>query len=434
MAVYLVPGLDAVVNTHSWAVHDHPDRSGCGVSNGVSSDRTAQRSKVRAVRLRRQRDMSDLDDAIFHAAASGMQRILEAGGSKEMAERVAADAVRGSFTTTAPRVVDHLIRKAPSMLRDKRRNQRRVRRRLRSHWGKALDLYLMYAVCAEEVGREFDKEHRPPDGEWFDPVHDALLGLHARACRTAVEVYHLLSDGLPMGALARSRTLHEIAVTAIIIAKYGRRSEHADLAERFLDHYVVANYKDAVVYQENCEALGYEPFSDADMAVMKENRDHAVARYGKLFKELYGWAVGLVGTHAPNFRELEQLAGISHLRGHYSWASHEVHSDAKGWALNIREWGDRLYRETSYSNSGLADPGQMALISLHQTTVNLLFSVEEIPPRSILAGESLGLLLDKARHAFGAAHEVVETYNEELQRKQARWGRPYGWWRRVTWR
>jgi len=278
-----------------------------------------------------------------------MQRILDAGGSPELAEQALSDALQSSLTSTAPRVVDNLIRTAPTMLRERRCNHRRFRRRLRAHWGKALDLYLMLVVCSEEVGTEFDKEHRPPDGKRFDPVHDALLGLHARACRTALEVYHLLSDGLPMGALARSRALHEIAVTAMVIADYGRRPEHVDLADRFVDHQVVVTYKDALVYREHCETLGYERFSDTEMALMKAEVDRAVARYGTAYKEQYGWAAGLAGSHAPKFRDLERLAQVSHLRGHYSWASHEVHSDAKGWALNIREWGDKLYRETGYS-------------------------------------------------------------------------------------
>jgi hypothetical protein len=237
-----------------------------------------------------------------------------------------------------------------------------------------------------------------------------------------------------MGALARSRTLHEIAVTAMVIADYGRRPEHADLAGRFLDHQVVASYKDALVYQENCETLGYEPFSETEMASMEAERDQAVMRYGRLFKERYGWATGLEGSHAPSFRDLERLAGVSHLRGHYSWASHEVHSGAKGLALDIHEWGDTLYRETSYSNEGLADPGHMALISLHQSTVSLLLSTPEVSPRSILACESLALLLDKAGEAFLAADEAVERYNSQLQRRQARWGQPYRLWRGLTWR
>lgn len=69
-----------------------------------------------------------------------------------------------------------------------------------------------------------------------DYLFEALTGLHARACRVAVEIHHLLAGGFPMGALARCRTLHEIAVTMMILADFGCMDEHPDLAERFLLH------------------------------------------------------------------------------------------------------------------------------------------------------------------------------------------------------
>jgi hypothetical protein len=155
------------------------------------------------------------------------------------------------------------------MLRWHRRQQRAFERRLRKHWGKALDLYFAVAVCAEEAGATFNDRHRPAAEEHQDLVFEAMTGLHARACRTALEVHRLLAGGFPMGALSRCRTLHELAVTMIILAEHGRQSDHVDLAERFLLHSVVMSYQDALVYQENCGALGYEPFTPEDMAEMK---------------------------------------------------------------------------------------------------------------------------------------------------------------------
>jgi hypothetical protein len=201
--------------------------------------------------------------------------------------------------------------------------------------------------------------------------------------------------------------LHEIAVTAVVIENYGRRAEHLDLAERFLDHEVVTTYKDAVNYQLNCETLGDEPFSEEEMADMKARRDTAIAKYGPAYNEQYGWAAGLDEQGAPSFRDLEKLANLSHLREYYVWSSHEVHSDAKGFFLNEGTWGETLYRETSYSNDELADPGQMALISLHQTTVSLLFSPEDTSPRSVVDAGAMSLLVDRAGEAFVAAHDAV---------------------------
>ena len=99
---------------------------------------------------------------------------------------------------------------------------------------------------AEEIGHEIYGIHlKEADDEEFDPVFEALIGLYARACRVAREVHHLLSGGFPFGALARSRTLHELAVITIGIADYGRDEAHADLADRFLQHAWIARYSDA---------------------------------------------------------------------------------------------------------------------------------------------------------------------------------------------
>jgi hypothetical protein len=51
---------------------------------------------------------SNFDDSIFEAAAAGMQRVLDAGGSRELAEQALSDALQSALTSTAPRVVDHL--------------------------------------------------------------------------------------------------------------------------------------------------------------------------------------------------------------------------------------------------------------------------------------------------------------------------------------
>ena len=354
---------------------------------------------------------------ILETAAEGLQRILDAGGSRETAERAVGEAVQEALTGSTPGVVAQLIRTAPKMLRDRERLRRRVRRQVRTHWGKALDLLMMVVVGAGEMGTRFDTEHRPPDDEPFDPRYDALLGLHARACRTALEVYHLLSDGLPKGALARVRTLHEIAVTAMVIEDYGQQNEHLDLAARFLDHAAVATYKDALTYQLNCETLGYEPFSDEEMADMKARRDTVVAMYGPAYKEQYGWAAGLDKPTAPTFRDLEKLARVSHLRGHYSWASHEVHSDAKGALLNESTWGEVIYRDIGYANEGLADPGHLALISLHQSTVSLVLSPETPSLRAMVQAQAMSALVEKAGDAFLAADDAVAAHNAKMQRR-----------------
>jgi hypothetical protein len=220
-------------------------------------------------------------------AADRMSRALAEGLNEDAAMALAgeafSEALDEALDKSAPRVIERLIRTAPRMLRWHRRHQRAFERRLHKQWGKALDLYYAAAVSAEEAGATFDSTHRPAAAEHQDFVFEALSGLHARACRTAFEVHRLLSSGFPKGALSRCRTLHELAVTSIVIAERGREAAYSDLAERFLLHEVVMGYKDALVYQEQCKTLGYEPFNDEDMAEMKRGHDNLVQRYGSAF-------------------------------------------------------------------------------------------------------------------------------------------------------
>jgi hypothetical protein len=109
---------------------------------------------------------------------------------------------------------------------------------------------------------------------------------------------------------------------------------------------------------------------------------------------------------------------VSHLRSYYRWASHEVHADAQGLAHNVIERGGVEYLHTGRINIGIADPGQMALISLQQITSTLLLSGDAPAPRDIYAMHAVNLLVDKACDAFAAAEEAVAAGEERYQAKQ----------------
>jgi hypothetical protein len=212
------------------------------------------------MRLRRRATV--WDDDIFDTMAPGVHQIMQRGVSLEQALELAVPALHQALDDVTPQVARDLVRRAPRILRHHKRANRRFERRLRKQWGQALDRFYAIVVFAEEIGREVYGVHlKEVDDEEFHPVFDALIGLYARACRVAREVHHLLSGGYPFAALARSWTLHELAVITILIADYGQEEEHADLADRFLQHAWIARYNDAKEYQKSSEALGREPLS-----------------------------------------------------------------------------------------------------------------------------------------------------------------------------
>lgn len=316
------------------------------------------------MRLVGRRSSQDFDDLAFTTIAEGMDKLLGAGMDEDGASQAAVDALMQGMDSQAPAVAARLKRTAPRMLRQRRRSEKIFRRVLRVYWGRPLDLYLAICVAADEAGQRFDDRLAGEAEERQDYQFEALTGLYARACRTALEIHHALAGGFPMAALARCRTLHEIAVIMMVLAQFGETEEHHDLAERFLLHDAILNWWDADTYQRHCETLGSEPLDEAEIAELEQAHRDLLTRFGPGYNQEYGWAVALDGLQRPKFWQLERLVQVAHLRGHYSWASHEIHADAKGWRLNVFERGDVLYKETGAMHFGMVDPASWALTSL----------------------------------------------------------------------
>jgi hypothetical protein len=357
--------------------------------------------------VRWRRDRRDFDLTIWEAVIGGAEKLVDSGVDVEEALRIAVQAMDTSLDASTPKVIRTLMRSAPRMLRQRRRSDRIFRKQLRKHWGSALDLFLMVAVGAEESARRFDDEHTAEAVESGDLLFEALTGLQARACRIAFEIHHLLSGGFPMGALARCRTLHEIAVIAVVLSEYGPQDEHSDLAERFLLHEDVLGWKDAKAYEEHREVLGYQPLDEEFLTEITRRREELLERFGPSYREAYGWAATLRPGRRMTFVDLERLASLSHLRAHYAWESHEVHADATSLAMNVVETGEVLYKHSGPTILGLADPGELALISLGQCTVSLLMGTEIFSPKDLLSLKMLKNLTDKAVEAFGRGEETT---------------------------
>ena len=352
-------------------------------------------------------DEVDFDKSMLEILRSQMETLQEAGLSPgESGDRLCS-AFTVALRASAPHVAQAWIDTAPEMLAERRRLSRSYERRIQRHWGRALERFYAVAVVAEEAGSSFDQK-RADEFDREDYHFEALTGIHALACRTAFEVHHLLSGGFPMGAVARGRTLHELAVTAIIIGDHGKPDgENPDLGERYLRHRGVLNWKDAQTYQVNAAHNGYTPFSDDEYTAIKDESDALVRRYGSNFRGPYGWAAGLFRHGKPKFFELEELADIAHRRGHCKWASHEVHADSTGAAHNIFEVQGGRFRAAGRMDIGLCDPGHMALISLQQCLLSVLFSPEDIAPSDMLCSMAQQQLVDAAGDEFLRAHEAV---------------------------
>lgn len=263
-------------------------------------------------------------------------------------------------------ILKQLKRNAPSMLRGRKKDRKSFEIRLAKVWRKPLNLLEILLAIAFEAGDDFNREFRPEASEQNDCVFEVLTRLHARACQIASEILALLRSGYGDGAHARWRSLHEIAAVGFFIQSAGN-----EVAERYLLHNAIESYRAAQQYQEHCKALGYEPLTEKELDEIESEYQHLLSRFGSAYKENYGWAASAIRKN-PTFRDIEQEVGLNHLRPFYRMASHNVHANPKGIFFKLGLYSSQEILLAGPSNTGLADPGHGAAISLGQITIALL--------------------------------------------------------------
>jgi hypothetical protein len=355
-------------------------------------------------------------DSIDALIENMRERALKAGKSAEEVDGIVGRIFREATDKSVPNVVEQLVRTMPEMLKEHRALERGFTRRLRNHWGEALDLMYVVVAGAIEMGEHFKAKNDSHADEW---LLIALIGLYARACRVAMEVHHLLGGGLPLGALARSRTLHEIAVVTSLISKFDGRSGHDDLAERYMLHALILQHKDYLQYDRTFSGVPHEfegPFVSSQKA-----RDGLRERFGKEFLEPHGWAFNVTGNARAGIDVLEKMANLDHLRIFYKVTSHEVHADAAGWASNRVERGGVLYHLSGRTNIDFEIPAFLTLESLKQVVDGVLLSRYGSKSNHLVCG-TFEELIHMTGDAFEKGGASVAAAEERFQEKQKRKG------------
>jgi hypothetical protein len=341
---------------------------------------------------------SDFDENALHQIEERFRELLESGVSEQLGE-----AIPTALREAAGPIAETLRATGYRMILEHGAFRQEFEARLLMRWLEPLSLYEMFLVAAREAGEDFNLLEHPSGEEQDLWVGTALRLLHGRGCLVASEVLELLRHGYVSGADARWRTLHEIAVLSAILG------EHPQLAERYLLHASIQSARDADEYEVRVERLGYQPLTEEEASELRREKKDLLARNPN------GWVVPLFKNNSnPKFRDLEEVAGLDHLRSHYRLASHHLHGGAKGDSLNVIERGPESAILTGPTNNGLGAPGHQALISLYQATVSLLLhgrpSVATEPIRLVVL-HALEELLDEAGEAFARVQDDLD--NEE---------------------
>lgn len=312
-----------------------------------------------------------------------------------------SDLIQAAMRETAAIILTDLKRKWRTESRRQQREVAGFAKRLYDRWGVALESLKMLVTISRELGANVNEELRNSSEPGREHLIEVLTRSHARSCQITEEIICLLLAGFADGAMARWRTLHEVAVVALFIADRGEQ-----LAERYILHQVVESKRAASDYEKYRERLGYEQLGEAEMKALETSHDALIARFGASFKNQYGWAADDLAMRNPTFADLELAAGINHFRPHYRMASHNVHANSKGVFFKLGLLNECQVLLSGPSNAGLADPGHSAAISLAQvsTTLNTLSPTFD----NIVALQIIMQLVDEVGDAFIEAHLKLE--------------------------
>jgi hypothetical protein len=357
---------------------------------------------------------------------AAMQKLLEAGVEPERLVQTLPDVIGPMINQAAEVIVDAMMRTQAAMLEEHRSILEQFDAELAESWGNAFDAFYAGIVAAEESASGYHQwalEEGLEAGERFL----ALTQLSARTVLVAKEVLTLLRGGFANGASVRRRTLHELAVIAIVLAE-----NPPSLSHRYLRYEAVERWQDAQDYQEHVGKLNEAPLTDAEIDEVGLAYDEVMLEFGKGFNAGYGWAAPLFPAgKGASFEKLERLAGISHLHPYYKLDSHHMHAGSKGLLLNQVQLpdGDGLGLMTGPADRGISDVADGALISLGQVMIAFLLHGTQSPssPDAVLVTLVLDRMLTRARDAFvtaNAAREPIPLVVEEPLTKTGEPGTP----------
>lgn len=178
----------------------------------------------------------------------------------------------------------------------------RFNKKVAQVWRKPFNSLEMFIGACFDNCVEFCTNHQTEN----DVVFDTVRRLQIRATQIGYEILALMRAGFADGAMARWRTLHETAVISLFIAKHGE-----EVAERYLEHTTIANYKEMVEYKKYQEILGEKPLSEDEFNGMKNEKEKLCEKYGKNFYSDYGWASSVL-SDSPKFEP--SFVDIRHYR------------------------------------------------------------------------------------------------------------------------
>jgi len=209
----------------------------------------------------------------------------------------------------------------------------RIESDISNRWAKGWEFFDGVVYATQQDGAMLLQRTDEVDDD-HSPMREALALINSAACLVFQEIRTLLLAGFWSGAVGRWRALHELAVSAIIVAQ-----QDPSFAQRYLDHsFVVQTHRLCEYY----EVHGRGPVAQQELEKRRAQAEllsqkHQVSNAPKRFRDSYGWAAPLMPLNRqgdklvpPTFDRLEKMANEDHRRLLVMSAHGHVHSDSAG--------------------------------------------------------------------------------------------------------
>lgn len=266
-------------------------------------------------------------------------------------------------------LLDELARQHDTAIQEERANRTRMNASIRQSWGHALD-FLDFFILVNQHARRHIETMADINEKGENYQFDALMRLHVRALRVSREVASLLRAGFANGAIARWRTLHEIAAVANIVAEEGEEA-----GERFLKFKTAKDlFRVQTNYHEYLDELGFGEIEEETVEELKKKTEELTDEFGDDFDDVNGWAVKFVDSDGRvTVTDLIKEGGLENYLPFYALACDAIHAGAKGtlFHLGLHEadiGGENEILLAGRSDIGFTDPAQLTAIMLYETT------------------------------------------------------------------
>src|SRR5438874_75795 len=336
-------------------------------------------------------DVSELGTALEKFLDTGIEKFIP-----DLAGRLAKDLVKHLRSRWEE---EHALQATEVFL---------FRERPEERWGEALNGLRILLTCVREWGGSA-YARRQSAGHAKALWHEILLRLHVRACQVTDEIICLLENGFADGAMARWRTLHELAVVATVIHQHGE-----EIAERYHAHQAVESKRAMRKYASCYALLGQRPLSSREVSRIDKAYNAAISKYGKDFDSDYGWAIYHLKKRKVTFADLAQEAGRADMRSYYQMGNDNVHAGIKSLFVRLGLVDNYKRLLAGRSNTGLADPGQNTAHTLMQ--ISVLVCLSEPVLDDIVAAETIRLLRDDVVRSFFRAHQRLRRDDKRSKR------------------